>query len=146
VLPYLLPLVFHFSLYILLIKSAHHNQKEKSYGDEYEAMEITGRLRVLGDGEPLLCKNRIPRFSISFITPEAPLIILFIYWLFWLLKPKALEKDIDMWVTQELLSSGKIMATMIEITKHYHLPSSPHQNSIRKLYLSSNSSTHTNAY
>jgi hypothetical protein len=79
VLPYLLPLVFHFSLYILLIKSAHHNQKEKSYGDEYEAMEITGRLRVLGDGEPLLCKNRIPRFSISFITPEAPLIILFIY-------------------------------------------------------------------
>ena len=50
-----------------------------SYGDEYEAMEITSRLRVLGDGEPLLCKNRIPRFSISFITPEAPLIILFIY-------------------------------------------------------------------
>jgi len=55
VLPYLLPYVFHFSLYILLIKLAHHNQKEMSYGDEYEAMEITGRLRVLGNGEPLLC-------------------------------------------------------------------------------------------
>lgn len=64
-----------------------------SFGDEYEAMEITGRLRVLGNGEPLLCKNRIPRFSVSFITPEAPLIILFIYLI--VLIAKALEKDLD---------------------------------------------------
>jgi hypothetical protein len=70
------------------MKLAHHNQKEMSFGDEYEAMEITGRLRVLGNGEPLLCKNRIPRFSVSFITPEAPLILI-------VLIAKALEKNLD---------------------------------------------------
>ena len=63
-----------------------------SFGDEYEAMEITGRLRVLGDGEPLLCKNRIPRFSISLITGSS--INHSIHTLI-VLMAKAIEKDID---------------------------------------------------
>lgn len=62
-----------------------------SFGDE--AMEITGRLPVLGNGEPPLCKIRIPRFSISFITPESS-INHFIHLLIVLIA-KALEKDID---------------------------------------------------